>query len=412
MKSNYQKSKKLKNKAIELVLSSTSHGLPNIFRTERKSLKIMWFILFVVALSVGIYTVFNGIISYLNYDVVTKIDVIDESKSEFPAVTFFILKNPKANISLDDLLCFCQFNSEYCTSSDFIQNKDRFGYVSYKFKKKYSYVSGLSFGLQVVINLDKIVYSLGNPNKSINNIVDGLRIIIHNDSNDPQYYFGQSNIGFNIPREYNNGIIIKRVFSTKLGNPYNNCLNNLNSFNSELYKYIIESTNFSYTQYDCFSYCMGRELYKYLNYSKIDNLYNAYLDAISIGKGEDLKSIYYSLIRGEVNTKCSAECPLECDSISYEITNSFTTVISDQFQLLFPNKSLNNSVIFNIYFEDLSFTKISQMAKTDIWDLVSNIGGNSGLFIGISFLSFAEIIELIVEFLFIIMERNSVINVQ
>jgi hypothetical protein len=287
--------------------------------------------------------------------------------------------------------------------------------VSYKFKKKYSYVSGLSFGLQVVINLDKIAYSLGSPNKSINDIVDGLRIIIHNDSNDPQYYFGQSNIGFNIPREYNNGIIIKRVFSTKLGNPYNNCLNNLkslNSFNSELYKYIIKSTNFSYTQYDCFSYCMGREFYKYLNYSKIDYLYNAYLDAISIGKDENLGSIYYSLIRGEVNTKCSAECPLECDSISYEITNSFTTVISDQFQLLFPNKSLNNSVIFNIYFEDLSFTMISQMAKTDIWDLVSNIGGNSGLFIGISFLSFAEIIELIVELLFIIMERNSVIIVQ
>jgi hypothetical protein len=88
MKSNYQKSKKLKNKAIELVLSSTSHGLPNIFRTERTSLKIMWFILFVAALSVGIYTVFNGIIGYLNYEVVTKIDVIDESKSEFPAVTF------------------------------------------------------------------------------------------------------------------------------------------------------------------------------------------------------------------------------------------------------------------------------------------------------------------------------------
>ncbi len=120
MKSNYQKSKKLKNKSIELVFSSTSHGLPDIFRTERTSLKIMWFTLFVAALSVGIYTVFNGIISYLNYDEVTKIDVIDEPKAEFPVVTFFILKNPKANISLDDLLCFCQFN----TSSDFIQNTD------------------------------------------------------------------------------------------------------------------------------------------------------------------------------------------------------------------------------------------------------------------------------------------------
>jgi len=52
------------------------------------------------------------------------------------------------------------------------------------------------------------------------------------------------------------------------------------------------------------------------------------------------------------------------------------------------------------------------MAKMDFFDLVPNIGGNSGLFIGISFLSFAEIIELIVELLFIIMERNSVKNVR
>ena len=35
-------------------------------------------------------------------------------------------------------------------------------------------------------------------------------------------------------------------------------------------------------------------------------------------------------------------------------------------------------------------------------DLISNIGGNLGLFIGVSFLSFAEIIELFIEILFIL----------
>ena len=35
-------------------------------------------------------------------------------------------------------------------------------------------------------------------------------------------------------------------------------------------------------------------------------------------------------------------------------------------------------------------------------DLISNIGGNLGLFIGISFLSFAELIELLVEIIYII----------
>jgi hypothetical protein len=42
----------------------------------------------------------------------------------------------------------------------------------------------------------------------------------------------------------------------------------------------------------------------------------------------------------------------------------------------------------------------------DIFDLISNIGGNLGLFIGISFLSFAELIELFVEIICIILGKN------
>jgi len=34
-------------------------------------------------------------------------------------------------------------------------------------------------------------------------------------------------------------------------------------------------------------------------------------------------------------------------------------------------------------------------------DLISNIGGNMGLFIGVSFLSFAELIELFIEIVLI-----------
>ena len=37
---------------------------------------------------------------------------------------------------------------------------------------------------------------------------------------------------------------------------------------------------------------------------------------------------------------------------------------------------------------------------------ISNIGGNLGLFVGISFLSFAEIIELLLETIYILFERK------
>jgi hypothetical protein len=47
---------------------------------------------------------------------------------------------------------------------------------------------------------------------------------------------------------------------------------------------------------------------------------------------------------------------------------------------------------------------IDQIGKMNGFDLISNIGGNLGLFIGISFLSFAELIELFIEIIYIIIK--------
>jgi hypothetical protein len=42
-------------------------------------------------------------------------------------------------------------------------------------------------------------------------------------------------------------------------------------------------------------------------------------------------------------------------------------------------------------------------------DLISNLGDNFGLFIGISFLSFAEFIELFIEIILILFKRNNLL---
>ena len=66
----------------------------------------------------------------------------------------------------------------------------------------------------------------------------------------------------------------------------------------------------------------------------------------------------------------------------------------------------------NIYFEQLSYTEISQNAKTELVDLVSNIGGLLGLFIGTSFLSFVEIIEIFIEVFVILCTKFKVDQVK
>ncbi len=56
---------KIKEKSIEIGLSSTFIGLPNIIRNKNKCLKLMWLILFLFGSSGGVYTVIKAINDYL-----------------------------------------------------------------------------------------------------------------------------------------------------------------------------------------------------------------------------------------------------------------------------------------------------------------------------------------------------------
>ena len=95
----------------------------------------------------------------------------------------------------------------------------------------------------------------------------------------------------------------------------------------------------------------------------------------------------------------------KCDSIKYDLSYSFTKPLVSIESLL--NISLNDIIYINVYYESLDYTNINQVAKMDEWDLISNIGGNLGLFIGFSFLNLVELIELIIEIIIISVQKKS-----
>ena len=125
---------------------------------------------------------------------------------------------------------------------------------------------------------------------------------------------------------------------------------------------------------------------------------------------------------------CTQYCPLECDSMIFQVTQSLANYPSIQhatndlmyntiIQSKFPNKNLTYDLIkqsvlsLNVYYSDLSYMEYSQRAKTTLLDLVSNIGGIVGVFIGASFLSILEIAEVLIEVLSIFFTRNKVFNI-
>ena len=64
----------------------------------------------------------------------------------------------------------------------------------------------------------------------------------------------------------------------------------------------------------------------------------------------------------------------------------------------------NSSVSIYAFYSDLKYTYISEKPKAETYDLVSTLGGTLGLFLGISFLSFMEIVECFLEVIFVLFE--------
>ncbi len=101
------KLQKIKEKSLNLVLASTSHGLPNIFRTERIFIKILWFILFLFFSAIGLLMVAQSISNFFNYETLTLIELIYENPIRFPDTTLINMNNPRSNASINESFVFC-----------------------------------------------------------------------------------------------------------------------------------------------------------------------------------------------------------------------------------------------------------------------------------------------------------------
>ena len=218
---------------------------------------------------------------------------------------------------------------------------------------------------------------------------------------------------------------IKRVFKETLPYPYNNCIKDVSSsYNSLLVKHILTKTKSLYRQKDCFNLCQSQFMINNCNLT----VPLGFIWEVDWGKDNKFSCAndsYIEFLKKNLNDLCLNDCPTECDSIEFSIDVMESKFPSQAYalQLMSNSKIISNyplgynitlddlresMVQFSVYYTDFYYTKISQIPKEHIVDLVSNFGGLFGLFIGMSFLSFGELIELLVEVLIILCEKNKV----
>jgi hypothetical protein len=395
---NFQEIKETRNRnkdyktPIKEILSATSlQFLLSPIRSKRILIKIINTSFLIISLCLSIQLVVSNIIGFLMYETTTSITTINDWEPEFPIVSFCPLRNMK-------YLNFSSFwfNNENLTT-EWENYFEAFNDTSY-IGKCYRFNRG--------INVTNHSVPIQKSKRSGYN--DGFYFEFKSDANSfiVSIYNQTQNIstifnkGYYISAGTRNYLRIKRIYDTKLEYPYNDCLENVSKFTNK--KFIIdymEKKNWQYTNKECIRLC---ENLKYLEESNCNcslNNLDDYPYKVCYNNDE-LKACYIKFIdhfnKKDIFQICSEYCPLECDSFDYDISiNSRAS----------GSLSADNTTGIYVFYEDLKYTLISQQPKMQFIDLISNIGGSLGLFVGISFISFLELFEILVEIIFIYSEK-------
>ena len=443
----------------DLVETSSIHGLPNIVRTRRILIKIIWSLAFLASFSYAIISIINVVDDYLSYSVVVKMELVQDYNQEFPQVTvcnnnpvdfsngeavrtierfmnnitsttdnYFSFKNQtisssdsacdpslrqllqrsfyQFNFTLDKMLIKCLYDEKPCTRDDFYPIRSGLFGVCYSFNsgkyyngskapikmlKRNGLLNGLR--LQLFVGAREYLPCWLNENAAV--------LVIHNRTTNP--LFIEESIKAPVGMETN--IVVKNLKINKLPFPYSGCIKDLyseSSFSSNSYKNTVKTYGL-YTQKWCILNC-GLDLTLKENARKCSSNNQRCLNDLS-----NLANFYAS---------CLKECPIECETNYFNVHEHFAKYPSfsyaehllsrDDVKTKFPYSSptmsqLSDSVLsVNVYYDSPLYQKITETPETNSLTLISNIGGNLGLFIGISLLSFVEIIEIVLEMAFMI----------
>jgi len=400
------KKARIKEKIKEMITDSTIHALPNMYKTEKIYFKLMWFSFFLITFIFSIRYIYKTVSDYLLYETVTKISIGIDQPAPFPTVSFqFQYGFSSANYTLEGNIIKLYFGNKIKKNLSeqierinspqageyykFNSGKDINGNeVEFKYQKKVGYYGGLT--AEVFI---------GRPNEFMSSNLPQTHtsffsLYIHNKSLNP---VESSDEPIKLTPGLSTELKISRVFTKRLPYPYNDCVDDLsllNSHDSLLVKHILTKTKSSYRQKDCFDLCQTQYMIKSCNLTSSPLGFPwelAYFDCAA--------KEYVNFITKNIHEFCKLDCPLECNSIDFNI---------EVMTSLFPNENyakelMNNSKIkskypagynitledlskslvqFSVYYKNFDYTLVSQTPKQELVDCVSNFGGLLGLFVG------------------------------
>lgn len=220
-------------------------------------------------------------------------------------------------------------------------------------------------------------------------------------------------------------IIVKKTVTTSLAEPYGNCVET--DVIDTVLSRELKKLGLKYAHHNCMTLCEQKQ--------NIDQLgcYSLRLPQIFNASACETRSQYDNLRNMTYNNSiCTELCPFECKKTQYDLQISYAGFPSYNYYY----DSINNNksywedffgktdfeafkyslVPVSVYFDELTTTTIEESPALSIVDLVAYIGGTLGLFVGVSLLTFTEIMVLLVDLFLAIFDqqypmRNNLIKV-
>ena len=410
---------KIKERSYELLLLSSAHGLPRLLKAKKLFFTLMWLLFLLSSILMGSYFVINTILDYLNFNTTSNIKIINEQRAQFPTLAF--CSYPKSNASLNETILRLRFDAvdEYDAGSLMEEfNDDYYG-------KCFRFNSGKNAYNQTIDILSSDVAGFENGFNlnvylSVPRMYDFIEMIlfIYNHSLPPLNLY---NSGYWIKTGSWNYFEIERVFIENLDRPYSDCLMDISLFNSNksLIDFILRQNDRIYTQKDCFDMC-GYMFTMSESDCKCGSSLDTFFTQCYINSSKrNCTREYLKYFRKNLQMKkCLDFCPLECNSMNYAINTynehmptsgnitqkeNVSIDTTGQFRKFKTYEEVNRNFIgLRVYYKNLMYSIITQTPKIAPYNLIANIGGIWSLYLGISFISIIEMIEIVLEIIFIL----------
>ena len=326
----------------------------------------------------------------------------------------------------DQRLISCSFDSQPCNASDFQWIWDPYYGSCHRFNSDASKHVWLT---QKAPKLTVQLYS-GMPNYISQHILlpgsKGFVIFIQNHTDYPFNVFApqlQASSGFGL------NIHLTRTFHSQFNEwpyKYSECrVGNDNELlggksavrDPYLYELVVQ-TNYRYTREACTTACLQNYVMDMCNcsYGSLNFAPPQYPVCLSETEYTCANTAICKFILPSFpfNDKCLASCPLECNRQTFEKSYFYYNYPTywDFFRNRYLNPALlaaysnqtdftldlfNNLVEFSVNYDSLSYTKIEEKATMTFEDLFGALGGHLHLFLGMSLISFVELVDLFVK---------------